>query len=258
MTIQLRRRTLLGAATGLVLSVGAVGLAGTASAESTPSPTKTADAALKSALVFGKEEERMARDLYTLFATTYARVRPFAEIAASETRHMGAMDRLLSAHGIADPSTGRAAGSYADQAIQKLYDDWKTQGLKSKEEAFKVGIALEKRDIADLKSLVADVDDTYVAGVLGRLLTASEHHLTAFETVLAGKALPEQGHGEGRMRGQGRGGDMGSRRGDGTGPGRQDADGDGVCDVTGQPVGEGQPVGQGQQPGGRGQGRRGR
>jgi hypothetical protein len=138
----------------------------------------TADDAV-AALAFNREEERMARDLYTLLADTYDDG-PFARIAVSEQQHFAAVGSLLRTYGIDDPSTGLEAGEYADPAIQELYDTWKAQGLESFDAALRVGVELEERDIADLEATLDRVDQADVQRVLSRLLVASRMHLRAF------------------------------------------------------------------------------
>lgn len=178
-------------------------------------------------LQFSREEERMARDLYRLLADHYDGARPFANIVNSEQRHYDVIGTLLKRYGIADPSAGKSAGSYADPAIQALYDDWKARGLSSWEEALKVGIELEKHDIADLEKLSAtsglpsDVKTAYT-----NLLSGSRNHLAAFTRASQQGTSPDaQGPGRQGQRGQGqqgqRQGQQGQRQGQGKGQGQR-------------------------------------
>ncbi|HRW18277.1 MAG TPA: DUF2202 domain-containing protein [Dermatophilaceae bacterium] len=181
--------------------------------------TASADPTLTATLTFGREEERLARDLYQLFSDTYGQAAPFSMIVRSEQQHYDAMGRLLAAYGIADPSSGRPAGNYADPALQALYDQWKAQGLTSQTEAAKVGVALEQRDIADLEKAIATTTQADVKQVLTRLLEASKHHLAAFTDAADGSYAGQPGMGghgpggPGATPGQG-----GAPGGDGRGP----------------------------------------
>ena len=65
-------------------------------------------------LSFAREEERMARDLYQLFADTYDQARAFANVTKAEQRHFDAVGRLLTAYGVADPAAKASARTYAD------------------------------------------------------------------------------------------------------------------------------------------------
>lgn len=192
-------------------------------------------AALAAQLLSLVDEERMAHDLYQLFSDTYAQARPFSMIVNSETQHTASVRSLLAAYGIADPTAALPAGTYASPEIQALYDQWKVSGLTSVEAAEQVGVDLEVRDIADLKSVVAGVTQTDIRRVLERLIAASENHLRAFRNAVAttgpvagmpGTAgmpcngtcdLPGNGAGQGAGQGAGPGGGMGPGAGFGGG-----------------------------------------
>ncbi len=132
-----------------------------------------------SGLVFSREEERLARDLYTLLADRYD-ARRFSMIAASEQRHFEAVGALLSRYGIADPSAGARAGVYADPALQALYDKWQSDASTSLSAAYAVGVELEKRDIADLQRLQAATARADLDRVYAQLENGSSRHLAAF------------------------------------------------------------------------------
>jgi hypothetical protein len=141
----------------------------------------TADGTLAGDLAFNREEERMARDLYRLLSRHHDTYRPFGMIAASEQRHFDAVGVLLERYGVADPSTGLPAGTYADPTLQRLYDQLRTAGLRSLHEAYQVGVTVEKRDIADLTASLGDLGQADVRAVLTRLRHGSQHHLAAFQ-----------------------------------------------------------------------------
>jgi hypothetical protein len=238
------------------LAVGFALIGGIAAIAPTASADPTADSTLASTLAFSHEEERMARDLYQLFSDTYGSARPFSNITKSENQHMTAVSGLMTTYGVPDPSVGKVAGVYADPAIQQLYDTWKAQGLTSIEEAEKVGVALEQRDIADLERLIAATAQQDVKDVFARLLAGSQNHLKAFQAAVDNTTPEGMGNGpstgNGTGMGQGRpAGSQTGQRGHSTAP--MDADHDGICDVTGEPMpasgadaGQGQGMGQGQ------------
>ena len=191
------RRALIGGAAAVAISVSAVvainssggqdagsqsaGVAVTTPVE--PSTAATTTAALSSdeiaGLVFSREEERLARDLYTLLADRYD-ARRFAMIATSEQQHFEAVGTLLTRYGIADPSAGAQPGVYADPALQALYDGWKSDSAASLTAAYAVGVQLEKRDIADLQRLQDATARADLDGVYAQLEKGSWRHLAAF------------------------------------------------------------------------------
>ncbi len=209
--------------TALTLGLGLA--ATTATATSTPAGSSTS-----SGLAFSREEERMAQDLYAALATTYDQARPMSMITRSETQHFDAIGALLSTYDIADPSAGRPPGSYAFPELQALYDEWLAKGRTGLNAAYEVGVALEQRDIADLKKAITATSEPDVVATYQRLLSASERHQAAFERALAG-GMPT-GSGRGAMAGQGAGNGQGHGRGmngmpaqRGTGVGQQNRSG---------------------------------
>ncbi len=169
-------------------------------------------------LAFARDEERVARDLYRALADKYNNARPFSNIVNSESRHFDAVGVLLKRYGIADPSAGKAAGSYANAELQKLYDQWLAQGSASLAAAYRVGVELEQRDIADLKRMLGQSAlPADVAQVYRYLLAGSEHHLAAYTAAVAGAVA---GTGYPAQPGRGAGAGMGGRgAGQGAGPG---------------------------------------
>lgn len=216
------RRTLAMVLAGVTMT-GALGVAVAQSGAAAPGSGVTLTQATNDAalLAYNREEERMARDLYQALAEHYDGAAPFAMITRSEQMHWSAVGALLTTHGITDPSAGLAAGSYADPAIQALYDGWLQRGLTSLDAAYQVGVELEKRDIADLDSAIARTTLADARQVLTNLRTASERHLAAFQAAASGQTpLPGAGQGAGQGMGAGERAGMGRHEG-GAGPMRQ-------------------------------------
>lgn len=224
------RKTLVVASAVLLSGLGLSGVAQAGPTSPTPGPApvtqpaRQADAELAKALTFSREEERMARDLYAQIARRYDDALPFSRITLAEQRHFDAIGALLNRHGIDDPAAGRKAGSYADADIQKLYDGWFARANRSLQEAWAVGVELEQRDIKDLETELASMDQPDVKLALERLLAGSRNHLRAFTAAKDGTLDQMRGQqGRGDRAGQGRG--KGMRAGGGQGQdGRMRAD----------------------------------
>lgn len=133
-------------------------------------------------LTFMVQEEKMARDLYLELADQYG-VRQFTNIARAEQKHMDAVRVLLDRYGIADPTVGDAIGEFDNPDIQALYDELLAKGMTSLSKAAKVGITVEKVDIADLNDALADSPAADITQVLQSLRSGSYNHLTAFRTL---------------------------------------------------------------------------
>ncbi len=129
-------------------------------------------------LVFLIEEEKLAHDVYTLMYQKYG-AKVFGNILQSESTHQGRVLTLLQARSIADPRSSQV-GVFKNQDLQALYDQLITQGNQSATEAYKVGVAIEEKDIADISTQLATATDEDVITALESLRSGSENHLRAF------------------------------------------------------------------------------
>ena len=132
-----------------------------------------------------REEERMARDLYTQLAASSGEA-IFTRIAGAEQRHLDAVERLMTSQGMNPDAAGATVGRYAVGEVQAAYTRWLSQGRASDQAAYKVGVELETWDIAELKTMKVP-SDTTGARVVAALLNGSEHHLTAFTKAVNGE-----------------------------------------------------------------------
>ena len=159
------------AASGIVLAL-AIGPIAQGVAATLPAGTKAS-------LVFMVEEEKLARDVYT---TLYAKtgLRQFANISKAEQTHMDLVKGLLKTYGIKDPTIGKAVGKFNSAALTALYKKLIADGSLSSVAALNAGIAVEEKDIADIKKILKVTQPTDVKYVLDRLIAGSYNHLAAF------------------------------------------------------------------------------
>lgn len=132
----------------------------------------------KTDMAFMREEEKMARDLYTVFRQKY-RDRIFGNIASSEQKHMDAILQLLKVYSQPDP-VQPGLGQFSNQEITELYNQLYARGMKSRLEAYKVGVDVEKADIADLGRALSASDERCLDKTYLNLLQASKNHLRVF------------------------------------------------------------------------------
>jgi hypothetical protein len=130
-------------------------------------------------VVWMREEEQLAHDLYTRFDELW-NLRVFENISASEQRHIDITIGLLDDFGLDDPQAGLAPGTYAEPQIQALYDDLAAQGSSTALAALRAGALVEELDIADLRARAAATDDPTLADAYARLEQGSRNHLRAF------------------------------------------------------------------------------
>lgn len=134
-------------------------------------------------LLYMREEEKLARDVYLVLYEQWG-MQVFSNIADSESTHMAAVKTLLDRYGLADPVESKAAGEFANEELQALYDQLVEQGSQSLVEALKVGAAIEGIDILDLDEYVAQTDKADIQQVYDNLLRGSRNHLRAFVSSL--------------------------------------------------------------------------
>ncbi len=131
-------------------------------------------------LLFLREEEKLARDVYRAL---YARWRTpiFSNIAASEQRHFEAVGILIERYGLPDLAQP-SPGIFTNPELQKLYYDLIDKGRRSLPDALAAGVAIEEKDIDDLKIAINETDNKDVLKVYGNLLNGSARHLDAFNS----------------------------------------------------------------------------
>jgi hypothetical protein len=171
--------------TGLLIAVVGTtfGAVTPAFAQGTDVGTASLSADEQAGLIFMREEEKLAHDVYvTLYAQWGLPV--FQNIANSESTHMAAIKVLLDRYGIADPASGNTVGEFTNPELQKLYDGLVAQGSKSLADALKVGAAIEEIDIRDLQTRLAQTSNVDIQLVYKNLMRGSENHLRAFTTTL--------------------------------------------------------------------------
>lgn len=130
------------------------------------------------ALLFMREEEKLARDVYLTLYEKWDLIL-FNNIARSEQRHMDAVKTLIDRYGLEDPILGEV-GEFTNQDLQSLYDDLVIKGSQSISDALLVGGAIEEIDILDLQEGLKERTNPDVTRVFESLLRGSYSHLKAF------------------------------------------------------------------------------
>lgn len=136
-------------------------------------------------LIFLREEEKLARDVY-LTLNEAVLLRSLQNISKSEQQHMDAIKYLLERYELDDPVANNEIGVFKNPELQELFDKLTEQGKVGATEALKVGALIEEKDIYDLKEeLENTVDNKDIEFVYQNLLRGSENHLRAFTRVLS-------------------------------------------------------------------------
>ncbi len=129
-------------------------------------------------LLFLREEEKLAHDVYIMLHAEWGR-RVFRNISQSEQRHTAAVLKLLEKYGLDDPAR-KTVGQFRDPELQGLYDKLLADGLSSPLAALKVGAMIEEVDLNDIMLSMERTDQPDILQVYASLLAGSERHLNAF------------------------------------------------------------------------------
>ena len=135
-----------------------------------------------SSILFMKQEEKVARDVYQVLYAKWGHV-TFGNIAVSEQRHMNAVDNLIARYRLTD-TTPAAAGKFTYPELQALYDELIVLGNKSLDDALAVGVLIEQADIADLREALTTTKEKPIRNVFSNLVDGSDSHLAAFTRAL--------------------------------------------------------------------------
>ncbi|MBT8440553.1 MAG: DUF2202 domain-containing protein [Gammaproteobacteria bacterium] len=143
-------------------------------------PLEQPDVAETAGLLFMREEEKLAHDVYIkMFAEWNTKV--FESISNSEQTHTDAILTLLERYSIDDPVGSNGEGTFVDQYLQNLYDTLVAQGQASLIDALYVGAEIEELDLIDIQDLAdALVGNEDIKVVYENLMKGSRNHLRSF------------------------------------------------------------------------------
>ncbi len=136
-------------------------------------------AAEQAAVLYLREEEKLARDVYLTLAERW-QLPIFANIARAEQQHMDLVYWVIDSQGLIDPITDDTVGAFLDPDLDDLYDTFTVAGEESLVAALTVGAAIEDMDLADLYILLGITDNDQVQIVAYNLAKGSRNHLRAF------------------------------------------------------------------------------
>ena len=172
--------TLIPLAFSLILAAAPTLSAGPNGRQVDPSPVLAElDDAEEAALLFMREEERLARDVYVEMGIAWQALL-FDNIAQSEQTHMDSVKNAMDRYALPDPSDTTQSGVYTDPDLQVLYAELMERGESSYMDALHVGALIEEVDIADLEAAITETDNTDLQTLYSNLQRGSRNHLRAF------------------------------------------------------------------------------
>lgn len=211
-----------------------------------------------------REDEKMAKDLYTAFGAQYPTAVQFSRIATAEATHVAAIETMLTYYEVSFPAL-TPAGVFADAEKQAQYDAFLAQGTTI-QGAFEVMALLEEENIAAYKAVEATATNANIKLILANMVRASSNHLKAavrqltilgitytpthldqatFDEVISSAFA--QGNMYGQQMGKGnRGGNTNSQKGNMGQGNKGNVNGSGICTGTNNGSSPGMNGGQGQ------------
>ena len=142
-------------------------------------PNEPLSPAETNGLLLMREEEKLARDVYTTLYQKWGS-QVFSNIAGSEQTHTDAVLMLLTKYNIADPVADNPVGVFSNPVLQNLYHQLVAEGNISVLHAYKVGATIEDLDIFDLANAMTVADNQDIDLVYSMLSKGSRNHLRSF------------------------------------------------------------------------------
>lgn len=131
-------------------------------------------------LLFSREEEKVARDVYISLYQRWGKA-IFFNISESENTHMSVVLDLIIRYGLTDPVGDAGVGVFSEAGgFQEIYDDLVAAGSASLAAAHVVGVAIEEMDIYHLQHHIEHTDHADIRTVYENIMRASRNHLRSF------------------------------------------------------------------------------
>jgi hypothetical protein len=130
-------------------------------------------------MLFMREEEKLARDVYILLYDQWANA-VFDNISESEQRHMDSMAVLLNTYGLTDPVQDSRVGAFTNPDLAMLFTTLTVRGQVSQLEALRVGAFIEEVDMRDIQAAIDNSSHADITRTYENLLRGSRNHLRAF------------------------------------------------------------------------------
>lgn len=145
-----------------------------------PSEQLIISAEERQTLLFTREEEKLAHDVYVYAFDKYG-LTIFQNIANSESSHVLSVLGVMETYQIQDPLSGSTTlGKFTDPILNDLYADLTARVDLSLNESIKVSLFIEDLDIYDLENALSETDNPIISAVYSNLKCGSYNHMRAF------------------------------------------------------------------------------
>jgi len=149
------------------------------------------DAAEETHLIFMREEEKLARDVYLTLGKEYKDLKVFSRIDDAEQKHTDTMADMLALYGIEDPSTSDKIGVFTGEDYGWYFTEKYNYLVAKAEDGLKalyVGALIEELDMHDIAECPVVIQETYGYGEYGCGLAYTEETTIrrAYESLIDG------------------------------------------------------------------------
>ncbi len=132
----------------------------------------------KSDLLFLREEEKLARDVYLYTYDKYGQSISL-NISNSEQTHMDRVLSILTKYGVSDPAHPDR-GVFNDSLLQSIYNDLISKVDSSLLDGMIVGAIIEDLDIHDIQGFLQRTSKTDLVNLYESLMCGSRNHLRSY------------------------------------------------------------------------------
>jgi hypothetical protein len=161
------------------LSLAALAVTAAPHADETEEMLLPLDYEEEQSLIYMREEEKLARDVYLTFYEQWEST-VFANIAESEQTHTDTIEDMLEKYGLPDPVVDDTIGAFVNSFLLEKYYELVAKGQVSELDALMVGAFIEELDIIDLQEAVEQTDEEDLEQLYSNLMRGSRNHLRAF------------------------------------------------------------------------------
>ena len=133
----------------------------------------------KSDLIFLREEEKLARDVYIYSYNKFGQS-IFNNISNSEQSHMNSVLNLLNKYGLTDPIANNTYGVFSNSELQAIYNELTAKSDSSLIKALEVGANIEDLDINDINTFKSHTTNVELINVYDKLSCGSRNHMRSF------------------------------------------------------------------------------
>ncbi len=139
------------------------------------------------ALLFAREETKMARDITKLLSERWG-TQVFRNMYAVEQDNFDMLGCLIDKYRLHDPAFA-TPGVFSNEILQSMYNNLAGQGLNSHNEALRVSALVQEFGLYDLTNRGKLADNADIRVVFGSIMTDTRNNLRDISPVMTGAGI---------------------------------------------------------------------